>query len=291
MTGAANAGELRADARRERRRLLLLSGPGLAWVTVLLLLPVGWLFVLSMFDGSGHSSLVNYERLLQPLYVRTFLSTLQVSALVTLACVLLGFPVAYLLSQLPGWLASLGLMLVMIPFWTSVLVRTYAWLVLLQRHGVVNNALISVGLTSEPLQLVHNFTGTVIGMTHVLLPFLILPLHASMCAISGDYLRAAANCGAGPVRRFWSVFMPLCMPGLTSGVILVFVLCMSFYVTPTLLGGGKVSMWSMQIESNIALYSNWGAASALGVLLLVVTLLLLWGLRRLLGANRTYADA
>jgi len=288
---AVNTLELSRDTRRERVRLLLPSGPGFAVVLLLLILPVGWLFLLSLVDGAGHLSLVNYERLLQPLYIRTFISTLEISAIVTGACVLLGFPVAYLLSQLPPWLGSLGMIFVLIPFWTSVLVRTYAWLVLLQRRGLVNNLLLQIGLITEPLQLVYNMTGTIIGMTHVLLPFLILPLYSSMRAINGDYMRAAANCGAGPTKAFWGIFMPLCTPGLTSGVILVFVLCMGFYVTPSLLGGGKVSMWSMQIESNIALYSNWGAASALGVLLLVVTLLLLWGVRRLLGADRVYGDA
>jgi ABC-type spermidine/putrescine transport system permease subunit I len=160
-----------------------------------------------------------------------------------------------------------------------VLVRTYAWLVILQRRGLINEWLQGLGLISEPLPLVHNMLGTVIGMVHVMLPFLILPLYASMKAIDPVLLRAAANCGASPATAFRQVFLPLSLPGLAAGVGLVFVLCLGFFVTPSLLGGGKVAMWAMQIADNISLYANWGAASALGVALLVVTAAILWLLR------------
>ncbi|MGQ3294505.1 MAG: ABC transporter permease, partial [Shinella sp.] len=167
---------------------------------------------------------------------------------------------------------------------TSVLVRTYAWLVLLQRKGVINDWLLSIGVIDQPLALVHNLTGTIIGMVHVMLPFLILPLYASMKAIDPVLLRAAANCGASPSQAFRQVFLSLSMPGLASGIALTFVLCLGFYLTPALLGGGRVAMWSTQIADTVAKFSNWGAASALSVALLVVTAVILWGVRKLTDA-------
>ena len=146
--------------------------------------------------------------------------------------------------------------------------------------------LTELGIVDIPLRLVHNFTGTTIGMAHIMLPFLVFPLFASMQSIDKDYMRAASNLGASPSRAFWEIYFPLTLPGLFAGVVLVFVLCLGFYVTPALLGGGRVIMWSMQIESNIALYANWGAASALGVVLLTVTLLILWGVNKLFRVDK-----
>jgi ABC-type spermidine/putrescine transport system permease subunit I len=158
--------------------------------------------------------------------------------------------------------------------------------VLLQRRGVVNSWLQDMGVIEAPLRLMHNFTGTTIGMVHIMLPFMVLPLYATMRSINRDYMRAAANLGASPVRAFWGVFVPLSFPGLFAGIIIVFVLCLGFYVTPALLGGGRVMMWSMQIERNVTYHSDWGAASALGVVLLAMTLAILWGVGRVIGFDR-----
>lgn len=271
--------------RRQRLGLTLLSLPAALLVTGVLMVPLAWLFWLSGFDAAGQATVANYARLLQPSYVGTFVTTFEIAGIVTLACVLLGYPAAYLLSQLPDRMAQALMVFVILPFWTSVLVRTYAWLVLLQRKGLINGWLMSSGLIDEPLPLVHNMLGTCIGMVHVMLPFLILPLYASMKAIDPMLLRAAANCGATPSEAFRQVFLPLSLPGLASGIGLVFVLCLGFYLTPALLGGGRVSMVSMQIAEDIANYANWGAASALGVVLLVVTGLILWSLRRAFGID------
>jgi ABC-type spermidine/putrescine transport system permease subunit I len=181
------------------------------------------------------------------------------------------------------------MVLVLVPFWTSVLVRTYAWLVLLQRNGLINGWLQSLGLIDEPLQLAHNLTGSIIGMVHIMLPFLVLPLYASMKSIDLDLVRAAVGLGATPRRAFWTVFFPMSLPGLFAGVVLVFVLSLGFFVTPALLGGGRVQMLAQRIESTITLYSNWGAASALGVVLLLVTLALIWLLHRVFGLDRLFA--
>jgi putative spermidine/putrescine transport system permease protein len=278
---ALNAASLQRDGRRERAVMWSLTFPGAALIFVVLVLPIAWLFWLSFFGPTGEPTLANYERMLRPVYTRTLTTTFQVAGLVTIACMLLGYPVAYLLSQLPQRVAGILMIFVILPFWTSVLVRTYAWLVILQRTGLVNTWLVNSGLINEPIPLVHNLFGTVVGMLHVMLPFLILPLYASMRAIDPVLMRAAANCGATPAQAFRQVFLPLSLPGLAAGVGLVFVLCLGFFITPALLGGGRVPMWAMQIADNIAVYGNWGAASALGVALLVVTGLILLGLKRI----------
>ena len=284
-----NAEALAADAVTEQRNMFSLCSPALLLVAAVLFIPVGWLFWLSLFDAAGQFTLENYERMFQSrAYIKTFRTTFKISFVATGVCVLIGYPLAYLLSQLPRRAANIGLIFVILPFWTSLLVRTYAWLVLLQRKGLINTWLIDVGLIDQPLKLVHNFTGTVIGMVHILLPFLVLPLYGAMKTIDRDYLRAASNLGASPVGVFWRVFFPLSLPGLFAGIVLVFVLSLGFYVTPALLGGGRVQMWAMRIEKSINLYSNWGAASALGVVLLVVALALLYGLNKLFRLERLY---
>ncbi len=283
--GTLNATALVRQGSRERRSLSALTLPGAVLIFVVLVVPIGWLFWLSFFGQAGEPTLENYTRMLKPIYVRTFVSTFQVAGLVTLVCVLLGYPVAYLLSQLSERVAGILMIFVILPFWTSVLVRTYAWLVILQRTGLVNTWLIDAGVISEPLPLVHNLLGTVIGMVHVMLPFLILPLYASMRAIDPVYMRAAANCGANPTRAFFQIFLPLSVPGLAAGVALVFVLCLGFFVTPALLGGGRVAMWAMQIANNVSTFGNWGAASALGVVLLIVTGIILYAFKRLFRAE------
>jgi putative spermidine/putrescine transport system permease protein/spermidine/putrescine transport system permease protein len=277
MADERNARGLRSDERLERWRLFGLSSPALLIVLVILLIPTGWLFFVSFLGADGSYSLENYERMInRKSYARIFQTTFQVSLLTTGLCILIGYPLAYFMSQLPTKWANLCLITVLLPFWTSLLVRTYAWLVLLQRQGLINEWGMTLGLWQEPLRLVHNMNGTVIGMVHIMLPFLILPVYGGMRAINRDYLKAAANLGASPARAFWTVFFPLSTPGLFAGALMVFILCLGFFVTPAILGGGRVILVSMQIVSNIELFVNWGAASALGVVLLVLTMMVLW---------------
>ena len=282
MTELPNARALRRSALFERWGLLGLVAPALLLITVTMLLPVGWLFYLSLLSDAGEFSLEHYQRMWEhPSYARTFWTTFQVSFLTTAICIVLGYPLAYFLSEIPSRAANLCMIAVLLPLWTSLLVRTYAWLVLLQRRGLVNNWGIELGLWEEPLALVHNLTGTLIGTVHVMLPFLVLPLYSAMRAIDRNFLRAAANLGASPLRSFWLVFFPLAMPGLVTGALIVFILCLGFYVTPAVLGGGKVVMVSSRIANDIEIFFNWGAASALGVVLLVLTVLLVLAAGRL----------
>jgi putative spermidine/putrescine transport system permease protein/spermidine/putrescine transport system permease protein len=290
VTLAIGAAELATDARKERRRLLLLSSPAMLVVTFVIFVPVGWLFWLSFFDQTG-ATFANYARLIDnAAYYKIFQTTFLLSAIVTLATILLGYPLAYLLSQLSRRAALIGLALVLLPFWTSLLVRTYAWLVLLQRNGLINTLLIKLGLIDQPLALVYNFTGAVIGMVHIMLPFLVLPLYASMKSIDPMLPRAAMSLGASPRAAFFTVFAPLTLPGLFAGSLLVFIYCLGFYIAPQVLGGGRVNMVAMKILDNATTYFNWGAASALGVVLLVVTLGIFYIIGRFLPVDRLSAE-
>lgn len=279
FTGSGEAGSaatLKDDERRERLAIAGLSLPALLLVAVCLIIPVGSLLALSFIGAQGNLSLENYQRLIDnKAYLAIFLTTFEISAVITLICVLLGYPLAYFITLLPPRAVGFAMLAIILPFWTSLLVRTYAWMVLLQKQGLVNSALLKLGVIDEPIALLHNYAGTVIGMSHIMLPFLVLPLYGAMKAIDRDLIRAAANLGAGPIVRFWTVSFPLSLPGLGAGALIVFVLSLGFYVTPALLGGGKVTMVAMRIQKSVALYPNWGAASALAVVLLVVTALVL----------------
>jgi putative spermidine/putrescine transport system permease protein len=285
-----NAATLAHHRKREGQFLLGLSMPALLAIMVVIFLPVVWLSSLSFFDRAGALTLENYTRIVDsPLYLRTFYVTFQISLTVTLICVLLGYPLSYWLAQMSERQAAICMIFILVPFWTSVLVRTYAWLVLLQRNGLINSWMQTLGLIDAPLQLAHNLTGSIIGMVHIMLPYLVLPLYASMKSIDTDVVRAAIGLGATPRRAFWHVFFPMSLPGLFAGIVLVFVLSLGFFVTPALLGGGRVQMIAQRIESTITLYTNWGAASALGFVLLVITLLLIWLLNRVFGLDRLFA--
>ncbi|MDF0731493.1 ABC transporter permease [Pseudomonas entomophila] len=286
LQGALHGQALQRATKRHGWFLLSPVLPALLLVLVTFVVPIGWLFGLSLFDADGNLTLDNYTRLLQPIYVLAFTQTFKISLIVTVVCVLLGYPYAYFMVHAPRRLAGLAMALLLISLWTSLLVRTYAWLVLLQRRGLVNDLLVSLGLVDSPLALVHNLTGTVIGMTHIMLPYMVLPLYAAMKSIDPLYLQAASTFGASPARAFRDVFLPLSLPGLAAGATLVFVLSLGFYVTPALLGGGKVQMLSMRIESDVSMYANWGAASSLGVVLLVATLAMLFAVKKIAGLRR-----
>lgn len=285
--GKPNAAGLRRDAFNERATLIGLCSPAFMLVMIIMIVPVAWLFYLSFLGDDGSFTLEHYQRMIdKKSYARIFWTTFEVSILTTAICILIGYPLSYFLSQLPPKATTICMVAVLLPFWTSLLVRTYAWLVLLQRKGLLNEWAIDIGLWDEPIKLVHNMTGTLIGMVHIMLPFLVLPVFGAMKAIDRDYLKAASNLGAGPTKAFWLVFFPLSLPGLFAGALIVFVLCLGFFVTPAVLGGGRVIMVSMKITDTIELFFNWGAASALGVVLLVLTMGTLFVASKLLRLDR-----
>lgn len=210
----------------------------------------------------------------QAVFGRILLRTFEISAVVTLCCLVLGYPLAYWLSTLPARQANVLMILVLVPFWTSILVRVAAWIVLLQREGLVNKALLGAGVVVEPLALLFNRVGVVIAMTHILLPFMILPLYSVMKAVPPTYLRAAISLGSPPLAAFFRVYVPQTFPGIGAGTLLVFILSIGYYVTPALLGGADDQMLSYYVAYYTNVDINWGMACALGALLLGATLVL-----------------
>lgn len=215
-----------------------------------------------------------------------FLRTFGISIGVTVATLLLGFPVAYLLATSPPKVGNLLIILILLPLWTSVLVRTAAWVILLQQNGVVNETLIALHIVSRPAELIYNRVGTIVAMTHIQLPFTLLPIFSVMKTISPSYLRAARSLGAGPFYAFWKVYFPQTLPGIAAGCLMTFILCLGYYITPALVGGPADQMVSSFIASYTNEELNWGMASALGTILLTATLLLYYVYNKLVGADR-----
>ena len=221
------------------------------------------------------------ERAFGAILLRTF----SISFVVTLFCLLLAYPLAWWLASLPARKANVLMILVLVPFWTSILVRVAAWIVLLQSEGLVNRGLMGLGLIEQPLALLFNRTGVVIAMVHILLPFMILPLYSVMKSIPPTYLRAAVTLGSPPLAAFFRVYVPQTYPGIGAGALLVFILSIGYYVTPALLGGADDQMLSYYIAQYTNVTVNWGMACALGALLLTATLALYAVYRRVAGAE------
>jgi putative spermidine/putrescine transport system permease protein len=286
-----NAADLARAGRREQWGLFALVLPAAAFVVALMVIPLAWLFWQSVTDQSGALTLMNYVRIFtEEGTLATFQRTFVASLVVTAICVLLGYPVAFLAAVSKPRTATIIMVLVLVPFWTSVLVRTYAWLVLLQRTGLVNQFLTWAGVVESPLALVHNLTGSIIGMVHIMLPFIVLTLYSSLAQIPPEFGRAAASLGARPARVFRTVIFPLSLPGLVAGGVFVFVLSLGFYITPELLGGGRTVMVSMLVQRNIDLYFQFGSASAVAFVLLAATLLILWLGDRVVPLGKILAD-
>ena len=223
----------------------------------------------------------------QRIHLFLFGRTLVMSLVITGACILLGYPIAFLLASLPLRTSNLLMILVLLPFWTSLLVRTSAWKVLLQQQGVINDVLVWIGLVADDnrLVMINNQTGTIIAMTHILLPFMILPLFSVMKTISPSYMRAARSMGATDWYAFWRVYFPQTVPGIGAGSILVFILSIGYYITPELVGGTSGIFISNRIAYAISFSLNWGLAAALGVMLLALVLVLYWLYDRLVGID------
>jgi putative spermidine/putrescine transport system permease protein len=223
------------------------------------------------------------ERVYLPLFWRTMF----ISALIAAICLVLAFPVAHLLATLPLATSNILMVLVLLPFWTSLLVRTTSWIALLQSQGVVNNALVSTGVISDAnrIPMMYNQAGTIIAMTHILLPFMILPLYSVMRTIKPTYVRAARSLGASSWTAFRRVYLPQTMPGIGAGVLLVFILAVGYYITPALVGGASGQLFSNMIAFHMQRSLNWSLAAALAAILLGAVLLLYWLYDRLVGID------
>jgi len=232
---------------------------------------------------------VNKEVVQQPenrrIYNHTWFKTFKVSVLVMVFCLMLGYPISYLLSTLPLKYSNLLMICVLLPFWTSLLVRTVAWMVMLQQKGVFNNLLVMANIISDEnrFKLMYNETATIIVMTQILLPFMVLPLYSVMKTISPNYMRAALNLGASPLHAFWKVYMPNSVPGISAGCMLVFIIAIGYYITPELVGGKDGQMIGNWIAYHLKTTLNWGLCASLGAILLGVLTVLYWVYNKIVG--------
>ena len=260
--------------------------PALIFVAIFFIFPVVALLLRSVMEPTF--GLGNYAELLgSATYVKIFANTFIVSGLVTMISLLIGVPVAWTLAIMPSRLASVVFAILLLSMWTNLLARTYAWMVLLQRTGLINKMLIGMGLIDKPLALVNNLTGVTIGMTYIMLPFIILPLYGVIKKIDPAVLQAAALCGASRWQCLTRVLLPLAAPGMMAGSLMVFVMSLGYYVTPSLLGGTANMMLAELIAQFVQSLVNWGMGGAAAFVLLIVTLSLYAVQLRLFGAQNT----
>ena len=223
--------------------------------------------------GAPPDVLAHYAQILErAVYLKVLANTFRIAAIATLVCVLLGYPLAYWMRSLSPGRQLLAVALVVLPFWVSILVRTYAWIVILGNDGLVNRSLQGLGLIGAPVSFLYNQFGVVLGTANVLLPFLVLPLFAAMLKLDDRLLQAAASLGASRRTIFWRVFFPLTLPSLAAGAILVFILTLGFFITPAILGGGRVPMIANMLDLLINRLPRWELAAAISTVLLVLTL-------------------
>ncbi|WP_312794624.1 ABC transporter permease [Tianweitania sp.] len=247
--------------------------PALVVIAIFFILPVLMLLLRSVLEPQP--GLQNYETLLgSTTYLRVFLNTFIVAGLATFVAVIVGYPVAWMLAIMPEKWSRLVLAIIILSMWTNLLARTYAWMVLLQRTGVINKTLIALGLIDKPLPLVNNLVGVTIGMTYIMLPFVILPLIGVLRSIDPGILRAAALCGANKRQSFTRILLPLSLPGVAAGALMVFVMSLGYFVTPALLGGTSNMMLAELVAQFVQSLVNWGMGGAAALVLLIVTLAL-----------------
>jgi ABC-type spermidine/putrescine transport system permease subunit I len=270
----------------------------------ILLLPVivlALLFALPMlqligmsFTKGGVLSFDNYVELTRPVYARLTLYTFQLALLITALCLVVGYPVAYLIANVGGGLSRLIVLFLVLSLWLSVLTRTYGWVALLQRNGVINNFIVAAGFSEKPLTLLYNPFGVAVGMLHLLLPFMVVTLLPVMRAVDVTQLRAGLSLGASPLRVFLRIFLPLTLPGVAAGAILVFIMALGYFVTPAILGGGRSSTIAMAIENQVLTLVDLPLAAATSVALLVLSVAALLLYERFSGVDRIFggrADA
>lgn len=264
-----------------RRRLLLL-GPALGWWAVFLVVPVGLVLVYSFLERGTYGgvlwnvSLDNFVRALDPLYVRVLLFSLRVALIATVIALLIGYPAAYLIATLPRRWRTPILVLTILPFWTSLLIRTYAWMVLLANNGLINRGLQATGVISEPLDLLYNEFAIVLGLVYGYLPLMILPIYASIERLNPELREASADLGGNPFRTFLRVTLPLTIPGIAAGCIFVFVPSLGNFIVPDLLGGGKTSMVGNLIQQQFLKARDWPFGATLSLFLIALMGVLLF---------------
>ena len=269
----------------------LLVSPLLVLLVVFYLYPLLNLFPESVF-GEGGLTLKHFHRFFSvPLYSRILIRTIRISFIVTVICFGVGYPVAYFLAEIKNPKIAAGLLVcVLLPFWTSILVRTYAWVVLFQSRGLINSFLLRTHLVEKPVDLLYNEFAVIVGMVHVLLPFMILPIYSVLRNLDRSLIRAARNLGATFFWTFIMVIFPLSLPGVGAGAMFVFILALGFYITPAVLGGARTLMISTLIDQQINRLFNWDFAAAIAVVLLIVTIAMIIVFNKVVGLERIYSE-
>ncbi len=263
-------------SKYSKLNLILVIIPAI-YMLFLILIPLLDLFKMALFDESGFTFQYVKDVLTNSVYLKILYLTLKVCLLVTFASLIFSYPIAYLLVKMKSsvW-KKVVFACILIPFWISLLIRTFAWSVILQDQGIINKLLMSLHIISEPLPLLFNTTGVVIGMTHILMPYMILSLYTVMQGIDRNLLLAAEGLGASPSKSFFDIFFPLSLPGIVAGSLIVFVMSLGFYITPALLGSANNMVVAMLIENNINVTLNWHLASAVSIIVLLFTLLIIF---------------
>jgi ABC-type spermidine/putrescine transport system permease subunit I len=273
---------------RARVTMLLLAGP-LVVVFLLFVVPMAELVSLSLSGDGAGISLAAYSELLRPVYARLFLFTIELGLVVTILCLALGYPIAYLLAHFRSGIARWLLLALFLALWLSVLVRTYGWIIILQRHGALNTLLLDAGLIRSPFALVYNSFGVYVGMVHLLLPFMVITLAPALRTIDTNLIRAALSLGASPLTVFWRIYFPLSLPGAVAASMLVFGMALGFFITPAILGGGNANTIAMAIKDQVQVLADLRLASATSVVLLVISLAILAAYERTAGLDRLFS--
>ena len=259
----------------------LLVAPALLWLSIFFVIPLLIVVAVSFAGRTPYGQVIfsftiyNYLRFLEPLYLKIFADTLVVAIVTTLATILMGYPLAYTIAQLPKKWQQPGLILVMIPFWINFLIRSYAWVIILRSQGVVNTLLLNLGLIDQPLRMLYNDMAVMLGMVYALLPFMVLPIYVSIEQLDTRLLEAASDLGAKPLTAFRKVTLPLTMPGIAAGTILVFISSLGMFVVPDVMGGAKSALIGNLIQNQFLSARDWPFGSALSIVLAVLSLVLI----------------
>ncbi|OZI63373.1 ABC transporter permease [Bordetella genomosp. 11] len=277
------------DAGAPRGRPWLLLAPALIFLAIFFVYPLLGMLARSLAGPHHGIGLANYGRLLaEPVWLQIIWITFQIGLMTTLCTLVLGYPLAYLLSALRPRTAGLLMILVIVPYFTSILVRTYAWMVLLGTDGILNRLLVRLGAVDAPIPLMYNRFAVLLGMTYVLLPYMVLALYSVMRGIDSSLLRAAHSLGASRLSAFTRIFLPLSMPGVAAGGLIVFILSLGFFITPALMGGDRDAMISMIIQQQVETYFDWPFASTLATVLLALTLVAFFVYERVVGMEHLF---
>ncbi|MHB1043085.1 MAG: ABC transporter permease [Eubacteriales bacterium] len=266
--------------------------PVVVWMVAFLAAPLILVVLVSfmtrgLYGGLDYTfTLANYTRLANPLYVKILWSSLVISAFTTVLCLVFGYPFAYFIARSSRKFRNLLLMLIVVPFWTNSLVRTYAWIILLRTEGVINSYLMQLGIISKPLPMMYNDFAVMIGMIYTLFPFMVLPLYASIEKLDQSYLEAAGDLGASPGKAFLKVTLPLTLPGIIAGSLLVFIPTLGYFFIPDLMGGSKTMLISNLIKNQFLTARDWPFGSALSIVLILITLVLIALYIRVVGSKR-----